>query len=422
MGEIITMDIWIILISILSFFSFMEILLYIWIRFVRNHFPWLITKKDENPSLSKKGLEKFLPQGFDPELGWVRKANTSNSETSLNKESVWTINSKGSRTNPDFEKTFSTISCYGDSFTFARQVNDNETWEHFLSKKTKTNVSNFGVGNYGIDQSLLRLKREFPKNKTKIVILGVVPDTISRILSTWKHYYEYGNTFAFKPRFVIKDNKLNLIKNLIDDKSKFNNYSRYLKEIQKNDFFYEQKFKKEQLHFPYIITIFKNIKRNFSIISWVTIIKFLDSMKYDTSKINWNPMKIIMKINLKWRIKLYKNQDAVKLLEHIVQEFISYSKQEKFIPIFVFLPQKDDVIYVKNNFYFYKDFADSLYKKENLIFIDMMEHFLEISNLDEYYSDDNQYGGHYSKIGNEKISEIIFNKLMSFESTKKYFQ
>jgi hypothetical protein len=145
-------------------------------------------------------------------------------------------------------------------------------------------------------------------------------------------------------------------------------------------------------------------------------------MKYDTSKINWNPMKIIMKINLKLRIKLYKNQDAVKLLEHIVQEFISYSKQEKFIPIFVFLPQKDDVIYVKNNFYFYKDFADSLYKKENLIFIDMMEHFLEISNLDEYYSDDNQYGGHYSKMGNEKISEIIFNKLMSFESTKKYFQ
>ena len=76
----------------------------------------------------------------------------------------------------------------------------------------------------------------------------------------------------------------------------------------------------------------------------------------------------------------------------------------------------------KQVFYFYKDFADSLYKKENLIFIDMMEHFLEISNLDEYYSDDNQYGGHYSKIGNEKISEIIFNKLMSFESTKKYFQ
>ena len=39
----------------------------------------------------------------------------------------------------------SIISCYGDSFTFCRQVNDDETWEHYLSKKLKTNVKNFAV-------------------------------------------------------------------------------------------------------------------------------------------------------------------------------------------------------------------------------------------------------------------------------------
>ena len=75
---------------------------------------------------------------------------------------------------------------------------------------------NFSVGNYGVDQSLLRLKREYAKNKTKIVILAVVPETISRIQSMWKHYSEYGNTFGFKPRFVIVDDKLTLLKNPID--------------------------------------------------------------------------------------------------------------------------------------------------------------------------------------------------------------
>ena len=98
---------------------------------------------------------------------------------------------------------------------------------------------NFGVGNYGVDQALLRLKREFSKHPTKIVIMGVVPETICRIVSVWKHYYEYGNTFGFKPRFYLKNNNLNLIENPIDEKNKFEKYQNYLDEIKRYDFFYE---------------------------------------------------------------------------------------------------------------------------------------------------------------------------------------
>ena len=32
---------------------------------VREQFPWLITEKDEIPNLSKDGLAKFIPHGFD---------------------------------------------------------------------------------------------------------------------------------------------------------------------------------------------------------------------------------------------------------------------------------------------------------------------------------------------------------------------
>ncbi len=79
------------------------------------------------------------------------------------------------------------------------------------------------MGNYGLDQSLLRLKREVPKNPTKFVIMGVVPETICRILSMWKHYYEYGNTFAFKPKFTIENDQLIQISNPINESSKFQN-------------------------------------------------------------------------------------------------------------------------------------------------------------------------------------------------------
>ena len=139
----------------------------------RKKFQWLITEDDELPKLSEEGLKKFLIHGYDSELGWVRKPNTRHEENGKHGITHWTINEKGARTNPSFEDKISKISCYGDSFTFSRQVNNNETWEQQFSKKINSNVQNFGVGNYGIDQALLRLKREFIKNKTDIAIIKI---------------------------------------------------------------------------------------------------------------------------------------------------------------------------------------------------------------------------------------------------------
>jgi len=111
----------------------LEIYLKYLILSVKKQFQWIITKSDERPNLSIQGLKKFIPHGYDSELGWVRKPNTSHSEDGEYEKTKWSINEKGARTNIDFETQNSKISCYGDSFTFCRQVNDNETWEHFWS-------------------------------------------------------------------------------------------------------------------------------------------------------------------------------------------------------------------------------------------------------------------------------------------------
>ena len=42
-------------------------------------------------------------------------------------------------------------------------------------------------------------------------------------------------------------------------------------------------------------------------------------------------------------------------------------------------------------------------------------------NLDNFYSDQNEYGGHYSKLGNEKISKIIYDDLTSMNIMKENF-
>ena len=388
-----------------------EFVAYALVSFVNKKFQWLIIQKDELPTLSTKGLEKFFRHGYDSELGWVRKPNTSHIENGKEGKIKWNINENGARTNPGFEHTNSKISCYGDSFTFCRQVNDDKTWENFLSKLQKTNVLNFGVGNYGIDQSLLRLKREYPKNKTPVVILAVVPDTISRILSVWKHYHEYGNTFAFKPRFIIKNRNLELVKNPIDDEAKFYDYKKYLEKIKKYDYFYTKKFKKEKIHFPYTLTLFKNPKRNFLIIYWVLKIQFLKKLGKKYSKIEWNPMQIIMKINLNWRINLFKNNNNVELLKKTIEEYVLFSKQQQFKAIFLFLPQKDDLNFIKENYNFYESFIKDISNIDGLFMVDITKNLLKVQNLDELYSDSNEYGGHFSAKGNEKIACLI-NKLI----------
>ena len=406
------MELWLQILVIGITYGIIEIGLFVWISYVRKKFQWLIISKyDEKPTLTQEGLDKFIPEGYDPQIGWIRKPNTTREEKGKFGITKWSINEKGSRTNPKFKEKTSNISCYGDSFTFCRQVNDDETWEYYLSELENTNVLNFGVGNYGIDQSFLRLEREFHKNKTDIVILGVVPDTISRIMSSWKHYYEYGNTFAFKPRFILENEELKLIENKINEESKFNNYEKYLDEIQKRDYFYKEKFKKEIIHFPYVFTILKNLKRNISIMYWVTIIESWKKKDKDISKIKWNPMKIIMDINLKWRIQLYKNKEATTILEKILEKYVSFAKTNNFIPVFVFLPQKDDITFINNKYNFYHEIEKKISLIEGLYVIPVTEQLVLENKIDEIYSDDNEYGGHFSRVGNQNVASIIHEYL-----------
>ena len=43
--------------------------------------------------------------------------------------------------------------------------------------------------------------------------------------------------------------------------------------------------------------------------------------------------------------------------------------------------------------------------------MDTTKDFLQVKNLDNLYSDKNEYGGHYSAEGNQKIATILNHKL-----------
>jgi hypothetical protein len=394
-----------------------EIGSYFLVCFIRKNFQWFITPKDYFPTIDDDGLKKFISHGYDPELGWVRKPFTQKEETGRDGKTLYTINGVGARSNPNHENLEHFISCYGDSFTFCRQVNDNETFEWQLSEITKTDVLNFGVGNYGLDQSILRLFREYPLNRTKIVIIGVVPSTIVRILCVWKHYNEYGNVLGFKPRFQLSNGRIRLVKNIINTEEKFKHYKDFIPEINKNDEFYESKFKKEMVSFPYFVSIMSNPLRNLPIISMVIWSKLFDKEK--KKKSFPFAMKLIMDINLSLRVSLFKkNREAVILLQKLVEEFIEYGSKNDFTPVFLWMPQKDDILYIrKKKSAFYGQFITQIQKK--LLTIDLTDILLPYKELGELYSEDSRYGGHHNKKGNSIIADFIYVSLMQNGVYKK---
>ena len=271
----------------------LEILLFKLVNFLRNYFNnsqnWIknrfvtniITEnKDYFPKIEREELNRFKIYMEDKDLGTTYKKNTSVVEKYYKNKIIktrYTIDKKGSRLNKLY-KNKNLISCYGDSLSFCRYTNDNQTWEYYLSKLTKSNVKNYGVGNYGLDQSYLKFLNNTYEN-SKTIIFAVGPETIRRDLSLWKHYYEFGNIFYFKPAFLLNKKK-QLVKHPLKVKniSLKTNFFKIHKKIKNYDFFYKEKFLKYLWSRPYLFSTIINFPRKFMIILFFSL-KYIELEK-----------------------------------------------------------------------------------------------------------------------------------------------
>jgi hypothetical protein len=194
----------------------------------------------EFPVVTIDKLKRF--KSWDRELGWVNKPNTTKIDRSDRDWSTRDVNVTfstdrlGSRvcSNP-FHRTLMTF--YGDSYCMCREVNDDQTYQWILGKKLNSRVSNYGVGNYGLDQAILRLESQYERDPSPMVCISVTTATMARACSVYRHYLSPGNYFGIKPRFIIKSGDLLLvpspikeIKDLLrmqDFKSHFEKYDRH---------------------------------------------------------------------------------------------------------------------------------------------------------------------------------------------------
>jgi hypothetical protein len=142
---------------------------------------------------------------FDPLLGWCPRPGERYGEASFD----WAGSRMGPeplpRSRADGERLIGLVGC---SFTLGSEVQDDETWAYELDERwADTRFGNFGFGGYGVDQALLRWRRDVAPLEPEEIWLGFFPGAALRASSHFEPLYSrwFARIVFFKPRFTLDD-------------------------------------------------------------------------------------------------------------------------------------------------------------------------------------------------------------------------
>lgn len=327
------------LLAVVSVLACGELAVWWLVATYRPGFQWITTPADTAPPIDREMVRKHIDRGFDSELGWVRKPGTTGIEQTESGPKTYVIDTQGCRTNPGCENSPPVAAVFGDSFAFCRLVADDETWPYYLSRATGTNVLNFGVGNYGLDQAILRLERELPSLDSQVILMAVVPETMARIHSYWKHYYEYGNTLAFKPRFRADAEGLQHIQPAVTSENDYYSYKDRLAKIQGLDHFYERKFLRDVLAFPYLPKLVRRIRRHLPIF-WHLAAGSVTGQRDRGYRRAFN---VVLRQNGELATRMYGDPAACDLFRRLAERFANLCAGAGRDCALIILPQPYDV-------------------------------------------------------------------------------
>lgn len=371
----------------------------------------------EFPKFSEQIKLKF--KTHDSELGWepvpvlnkVDSSHLGNEKKNTTQHSTYTISNKLTRYHPAPNYKYkNSFEIYGDSTCFCREVNDVETFPFYLQDVFKIGeVDNYCVGNYGLDQALIRARR---RNNTKNNIIVYLPITsIPRLGMLYKHYSEIGNFLAIKPRFSYNAGKISYIPRPFNNLNEFYNLPNYKDYFRRNDNYYKEftqliPFKKVSL----ILYFIKNKYLLFEL-----LVRLLDKIS-DLSKGTEylvRRVKIILKrrdvaslfrnnnYNLE-KLKIELKEEYVYILDFIFNEFNKLNRNRT---IFIISPQGISIDQISQ----YNEIFDMI--KSNLSYNESKEYLFNILDfMDNSILDDKSFDItkiHQTPRGNFEIAKSI---------------
>ncbi len=146
-----------------------------------------------------------------PTLGWTLRPGGASG--------LYRANAEGLRSDRDYAAAAPPgvlrLAAFGDSFTHGDGVANDETWERQLEAlDPQLEVLNFGVLGYAPDQALLRYEQDGLRYRPRIVLLGVMPENVVRIVNVFRPFYSSRSDLPLaKPRFLLEGESLRLLPN-----------------------------------------------------------------------------------------------------------------------------------------------------------------------------------------------------------------
>jgi hypothetical protein len=312
----------------------------------------------------------------DPVLGWIPKAD---------------VDETGSRiipAYPDATRFPACVSLYGDSVTWAAEVDNQHAWSNVLSLLLGCRVANYSGGGYGTDQAYLRFKLNI-RDKSKVVIMGFLTENILRNVNQFRNLLYPNHRYALKPRFILnRDGDLELIP--VPNLSK-NEYMLLVKEPErflKHEYFFLEDFGHLNcLEFPYTLSVLKCVT-HFYILA-----------------------KIAGKPSYGDFYQMDHKSGSLQVTNKILINFYNDAKSEGRIPILLILPTYDDLVYYKKHQKWIFENIITLLRKNAVEPLNIGDDMLEIigkRNLNEFFTPTTN---HLNAEGNKILADIVYQKI-----------
>ncbi|MGB6065707.1 MAG: hypothetical protein WBG50_12940 [Desulfomonilaceae bacterium] len=223
------------------------------------------------------------------------------------------------------------IATYGDSFTYCAEVGDENTWQTFLGEKLRTNVLNFGVSGYGTDQALLKYELH-GGGSPEIVILGVLPENINRVVNIYRPFYTYADPLKLtKPMFFKDYNKIRLIPNPVRSLAEVSklDQEQFLEELGKFDYWYQLDKGLPKFTFPYTFSLYAWKDKVFA-----QLTAGVQGFSNRRIRHPWN---------------LYDEDGPFSIMRYIADRFIATARFRGSEPLIVIMPYKDYITEMTDN-------------------------------------------------------------------------
>ena len=325
---------------------------------------------------------------YSSTLGWAIKENGLSD--------IFRANSRGIRADREYEyvppKNVVRISCFGDSFTHGDEIRNEDTWQEKINMvNDKLEVVNFGVGGFGLDQAFLRYKQDGVHYNSHIIFIGFISPLISRNVSVFRPFMTPTTGLPLtKPRFIIKNERLVLIKNPINEltqyKNLLDNIEVFLPKLGVNDYHFQSstRYKEGVLDFFPSVRLFKMFS--------CKLVKYIDS-SYIVRNGCYN-----------------KDSKAFKLTIRLFDEFFDSAVYNNSLSMIILFPTRGDIIQYRKKRTTSYEFIRNYFEAKGYPYIDIVNAFDKYGKeltLNDLFMPKN----HYSPLADELVAKYILRYL-----------